>query len=177
MALPHLLLASASVHWGGFKWWGNFTTVDLIAASTNALNGALLARRPDHYKQFTIVGIILTALLGGLGGGITRDVLVAQVLAALTNPAYITLCLIFGFVGYHLAFAELTGGSSVGYHVVGIGYALLGIAFLACGFHRQRQQEAGLLEGRFVPFAPSAALAFAVAGIVLGTATAVVVIT
>src|SRR5437762_9349903 len=55
-------LLAASVHWGGFKWTGSFTAVDLIAASTNALNGALLARRPDHYKQFTIVGIILMAL-------------------------------------------------------------------------------------------------------------------
>jgi uncharacterized membrane protein YeiH len=70
------LILAACVHWGGFEWWGNFTTVDLIAATTNALNGALLARRPDHYKQFTVVGILLMALLGGLGGGITRDVLV-----------------------------------------------------------------------------------------------------
>lgn len=61
-------LAAATIHWGGFKWTGNFTTIDLIAASTNALNGALLARRPDHYRNFTIVGVILMALLGGLGG-------------------------------------------------------------------------------------------------------------
>ncbi len=71
-----------SVAVGGFEWTGDFTTVDLIAASTNALNGALLARRPDHYKQFTIVGIILMAILGGLGGGITRDVLVGEVPSA-----------------------------------------------------------------------------------------------
>jgi len=49
------------VHWGGFEWTGNFTAVDLVAASTNAPNGALLARRPDHYRQFTMVGILLTA--------------------------------------------------------------------------------------------------------------------
>jgi uncharacterized membrane protein YeiH len=97
---------AAPVHWGGFTWSGNFTTVDLIAASTNALNGALLARRPDHYKQFTIVGIILMALLGGLAGGITRDVMVGEVPAALTNPAYILLCLAFGVVGYHLSYAR-----------------------------------------------------------------------
>ena len=48
---------------------GDFTTVDLIAASTNALNGALLARRPDHYKNWTVVGILLMALLMGLGAG------------------------------------------------------------------------------------------------------------
>ena len=84
----------------------SFTTLDLIAASTNALNGALLARRPDHYKNFTVVGIMLMALLMGLGGGITRDILVNQVPSALTNPAYITLCVIVGAIGYHLAFAK-----------------------------------------------------------------------
>jgi uncharacterized membrane protein YeiH len=46
------------------------------------------------------------ALLGGLGGGITRDVLVNQVPSALTNRAYITLAVVFGVVGYHLAFAK-----------------------------------------------------------------------
>lgn len=71
---------------------------------------------------------------------------------------------------------ELTGGSTIGYEVVGVGYALLGIAFLAYGLHRQREQEASLVDGRFVPFGPGAALAFAIAGIVLGIATIVVVI-
>jgi hypothetical protein len=85
---------------------GNFTTIDLIAASTSALNGALLARRPDHFKNFTIVGILAMALLAGLGGGITRDVLLACVPVALTNPAYITLALAFGVLGYMVAYAQ-----------------------------------------------------------------------
>ena len=72
---------------GGFKWTGDFTTIDLIAAGTNALNGALLARRPDHYKNFTIVGILLMALLGGIGGGVTRDVILNKIPGAFTNPA------------------------------------------------------------------------------------------
>src|SRR5436305_70751 len=96
---------AASVHWGGFKWTGSYTTIDLIAASTNALNGALLARRPDHYKQFTVVGILLMALLGGLGGGITRDVLVSQIPSALTNSAYLTLTLAAGVIGYRVAYS------------------------------------------------------------------------
>ena len=94
-----------SVHRGGFKCKGSYTTIDLIAAATNALNGALLARRPDHYQNFTVVGILLMALLGGLGGGITRDVLVAKIPSALTNPAYITLALVAGIIGYLLAYA------------------------------------------------------------------------
>jgi uncharacterized membrane protein YeiH len=100
------VLAANSVHWGGFTWTGDFTFVDLVAASTNALNGALLARRPDHYKQFTVIGIILMAMLGGLGGGITRDVMVAEVPSALRNPAYIALALAFGCLGYFLAYGK-----------------------------------------------------------------------
>src|SRR5215468_6320006 len=95
---------ATSVTVGGWKFSGDFTTIDLIAASTNALNGALLARRPDHYKNFTAVGILAMALLGGLGGGITRDVLLGNVPSALTNPAYITLALGFGIIGYFIAY-------------------------------------------------------------------------
>ena len=106
--MTHLLLGSTGTvtFFKGWDFTGNFTTVDLFAASTNALNGALLARRPDHFKNFTIVGILGMALLGGLGGGITRDVLLGNVPSALTNPAYITLALAFGILGYGLAYAK-----------------------------------------------------------------------
>ena len=106
MALLHSLLASSGTvtFFEGWDFTGNYTFVDLVAASTNALNGALLARRPDHFKNFTIVGILCMALLGGLGGGITRDVLVGDVPSALTNPAYITLALLFGLIGYSVAY-------------------------------------------------------------------------
>ena len=85
--LSSVPLASSVTFFEGWDLWGSFTTIDLIAATTNALNGALLARRPDHYKNFTIVGILLMALLGGLGGGVSRDVLLGDVPAAITNPA------------------------------------------------------------------------------------------
>jgi uncharacterized membrane protein YeiH len=90
----------------GVKLTGNFTALSLIAASTNALNGALLARRPDHYRNWTVVGIILMALLMGLGGGITRDVLINKVPTALTNPAFIALALVFGILGYCVAYKD-----------------------------------------------------------------------
>jgi uncharacterized membrane protein YeiH len=105
--LPSVVASSGSVTFlKGWDLTGNYTAVDLIAASTNALNGAILARRPDHYKNFTIVGILGMALLGGLGGGMTRDVLLGDVPSALTNPAYITLALAFGLLGYSVAYAK-----------------------------------------------------------------------
>jgi uncharacterized membrane protein YeiH len=102
----HSLLLASSVHIGGWKFTGSFTTLDLIAASANALNGALLARRPDHYKNWTVIGIIGMAYLMGLGGGITRDVLLNKVPGALTNPAYITLALVFGIIGYLVSYKD-----------------------------------------------------------------------
>ena len=99
-------IIAAGITIGHFQWTGDFTAVDLVAATTNALNGALLARRPDHYRNFTIVGVILMAFLGGVGGGVTRDVMLNKVPAALTNPAYILLCFAAGIVGYKIAFAQ-----------------------------------------------------------------------
>jgi len=95
-----------TLQWGAWKFTPAETTVDLIAASTNALNGALLARRPDHFRNFSVVGILLMALLGGIGGGVTRDVLVNKIPGALTNPAYVFLCVIAGIIGYYLAFGK-----------------------------------------------------------------------
>jgi uncharacterized membrane protein YeiH len=139
-----VVAASSVTFLKGWDLTGNFTGVDLIAASTNALNGALLARRPDHFKNFTIVGILLMALLAGLGGGITRDVMLAEVPAALTNPAYITLALAFGALGYLLAYAKgqlfreglfqfMTSFSLPWYAIVGAQKAVgVGIPVLGC---------------------------------------------
>jgi uncharacterized membrane protein YeiH len=86
--------------------FGNFLIIDLIAASTNALNGALLARSPSHYRgnYWTVPGILLLAIFGGIGGGVFRDVLLARIPAALVNPWYLFLCLIAGTVGMVAAY-------------------------------------------------------------------------
>lgn len=96
-----------TVDWfGDWRLSGSFTKIDLIAATIGALNGVLLVRRPSHYRNYTIVGVLLMAVLGGITGSTTRDLLVNEVPAALTNPAYITLSLAAGVVGY---FAYKTG--------------------------------------------------------------------
>ena len=108
ITLGHLLLASGgSVNLlKGWTFTGNFTADSLIAAGTNALNGALLARRPDHYKNFTREGIILMGVVAGLSGGIARDLLLGHTPSALTNPAYVTVALVGGYIGYFVAYAD-----------------------------------------------------------------------
>ena len=71
---------------------GSFVVIDLIAATTNAFNGAFLARQPSHYRNYTVIGILLLAVFGGIGGGVARDVLLNDVPSALTNGWYLILC-------------------------------------------------------------------------------------
>ena len=85
---------------------GSFVIIDLIAATTNALNGALLAQRPDYYKgrQWSIVGILILAIFGGIGGGVSRDVLLNKVPGALSNPWYLILCVLAGIVAMLISY-------------------------------------------------------------------------
>jgi len=89
------------------------TIVDLLAASTNAFNGALLARKPNHYRNYTVVGIILLAMIGGIGGGVARDIILNKVPAAFVNPWYILLCVLTGVLALSISFRggeEFTDG-------------------------------------------------------------------
>lgn len=87
---------------------GSFLIIDLIAATTNAFNGALLAQRPDYYKNrgWTVIGILLMALFGGIGGGVTRDVLLNKIPSALTNPWYLILCILAGAVAMLVSYSH-----------------------------------------------------------------------
>ena len=85
---------------------GSFVIIDLIAATTNAFNGGLLAQRPDYYKDrgWTVVGIILMAIFGGIGGGVSRDVLLNKIPGALENPWYLILCVLAGAISMLIAY-------------------------------------------------------------------------
>ncbi len=76
--------------------------VDLAAVVVGALTGGLLAAR----EGFAVSGVLLLAVSGGLGGGLIRDVLLADgPPVALTNQAYlptvaITAAVTFFFSGW-----------------------------------------------------------------------------
>jgi len=112
-----------------------FTIIDLLAAATNAFNGALLCRRPTHYRNYTVVGVILMALLGGIGGGVSRDVILNKIPAAFTNPLYIFLCVVAAIIALQVhyrtgqqfregLFSFMTAFSLPWYAVVGCDAAL-----------------------------------------------------
>jgi len=123
---------------------GSFTVIDLIAATTNAFNGAILARQPSHYRKFTVVGILLLAVFGGIGGGVTRDILLNDIPSALTNAWYLILCAVAAVLALRISgsldqarttrlFDFMSAFSLPWYAAVGVNKALeADLPYLAC---------------------------------------------
>jgi len=77
----------------------SFPNVDLFAAGVNALYGVLVARNPSHDRGYTVAGLLIMAYFGGIGGGVTRDVLLNLVPGPFLNPIYLVVCLLMGLLG------------------------------------------------------------------------------
>ena len=77
----------------------NFPNVDLFAAGINALNGVLVARNPSHNRGYTVAGLLIMAFFGGIGGGVSRDVLLNEIPAPLKDPMYLLVCILMGLLG------------------------------------------------------------------------------
>ena len=77
----------------------SFTNLDLFSAGVNALNGVLVARNPSHNRGYTAAGLVIMALFGGIGGGVSRDLLLNDVPSPIKDPRYILVCLVAGLLG------------------------------------------------------------------------------
>jgi putative membrane protein len=71
---------------------------------------------------------------------------------------------------------ELSSGASWPYEVLGVGFALVGLLFIAYGYLRQKQVEEALARGDYAPFESRAGLLFAALGVLLGLGTIAVVL-
>src|SRR5580692_6740885 len=84
----------------------SFPQVDMFSAGVNALYGVLIARQPSHDRNYTVAGLLIMAFFGGIGGGVTRDVLLNEIPSPLKDPTYLFVCLVMGLLGlaiYHYA--------------------------------------------------------------------------
>jgi uncharacterized membrane protein YeiH len=77
----------------------NFPEVDLFSAGINALYGVLVARQPSHNRGYTAAGLLIMAFFGGIGGGVTRDLLLNEIPAPLKDATYLVVCLLMGLLG------------------------------------------------------------------------------
>jgi putative membrane protein len=79
-------------------------------------------------------------------------------------------------VGLGRVVPSLSNSTRWPYEVLGVGYGLLGIGFIAAGYLRTRGVEGALDRGGFVPLAGRMTSVLTAAGVVLGAATVVVLI-
>jgi uncharacterized membrane protein YeiH len=77
----------------------SFPNVDLFSAGINALNGVLVARNPSHNRGYTLMGLLIMAFFGGIGGGVSRDLLLNEIPGPLYNPMYLIVCVLMGLLG------------------------------------------------------------------------------
>ena len=77
----------------------SFPNVDLFSAGINALNGVLVARNPSHNRGYALVGLLIMAFFGGIGGGVTRDLLLSEIPSPFKSPSYLLVCIGMGLLG------------------------------------------------------------------------------
>jgi inner membrane protein YidH len=71
---------------------------------------------------------------------------------------------------------DLAQGANWPFEVIGVAFALVGVAFIAYGYVRQKDVEEAIARGEYAPLAKRAALVFAAVGVLLGVATLVVLV-
>ena len=71
---------------------------------------------------------------------------------------------------------ELSSRSVRQYEALGVGFAAIGIVFIAYAYVRQRRVEEALARGDYAPFELRTGLVFAALGVALGIATLVVLL-
>jgi len=77
----------------------DFPNIDLFAAGINALNGVLVAHNPSHNRGYTFMGLLIMAFFGGIGGGVSRDMLLNDIPAPIVDPKYLLVCFLMGLLG------------------------------------------------------------------------------
>jgi uncharacterized membrane protein YeiH len=77
----------------------SFPHIDMFSAGINSLNGVLVARHPSHNRGYAVVGLLIMAFFGGIGGGVTRDVLLNDIPGPFRDPTYLLVCLLMGLLG------------------------------------------------------------------------------
>ncbi len=77
----------------------SFPHVDQFSAGVNALNGVLVACGKSHNRGYTLAGLVIMAFFGGIGGGVSRDLMLAEIPSPFHGSAYFIICLLMGLLG------------------------------------------------------------------------------
>jgi len=79
-------------------------------------------------------------------------------------------------VGAGKVVPELSPGASWPYEVIGIAFAAVGVACIVYAYFRQKAVDEALARGDYAPFTSRSGFVFAALGVLLGIATAAVIL-
>src|SRR6266571_4231016 len=97
--------------------------VDLAAVAVGSVQGAVFATRMARERHIDIIGIVVIGIATGVGGGMIRDLLLEQPVAALASNRYLVTAALAALAG--MIFADLVNRMEI--VVVAIDAASLGL--------------------------------------------------
>jgi putative membrane protein len=71
---------------------------------------------------------------------------------------------------------ELSSGAAWPYQVIGVGFGIVGLLFIAYAYLRQKQVDEALARGEYAPFESRTGFVFAALGVALGLGTIAVIL-
>jgi uncharacterized membrane protein YeiH len=77
----------------------NYPQLDMFSAGINALFGVLVGGQPSHNRGYTAAGLLIMAFFGGIGGGVSRDLLLNVIPSPLVDQYYLLTCILMGLLG------------------------------------------------------------------------------
>ena len=122
----------------------SFPRVDLFAAGINALNATLIARNPTHNRGYTLVGLLILAFIGGIGGGVSRDVLLNDLPGPLVHVNVLIACLVMGIVGLVIDMYSVRKGERFRKRTLSVVKSFTLPWFAVLGAHRAIDHDLGV---------------------------------
>jgi len=122
----------------------SFPRVDLFAAAINALSATLVARSPKHNRGYTLLGLLIIGFIGGIGGGLTRDVLLNELPGPLTHVSYLIACLVMGALALAIDQYSISKGDHFRKRVVSVVKSFTLPWFAILGAHKALDHDLGI---------------------------------
>jgi len=125
----------------------SFPHIDQFSAGINALNGILVARHPSHNRGYAVVGLLIMSFFGGIGGGMSRDLLLNEIPSPLKDQTYFFVCIGMGLLG--LAIYRYADSKEEGFRTRTLAYfkSFTLPWFAILGAHKAMEHGLGIFSG------------------------------
>lgn len=123
----------------------SFPHVDLFSAGINGLYGVMVARSPSHDRGYTLMGLMVMAYFGGVGGGVARDVLLNELPGPFLQPPFLIVCLLMGLLGLAIDAYSVRKGEQFRTKILSVFKTFTLPWFAILGAHKALDHDLGIV--------------------------------